>query len=204
MSVQSGRRPMLYSYIVATDSGFAPNPFCRYCTLACCKPRIRRSAQKGDYVIGLRRLHKGYEVVYAMQVSEKKSFNEYWNDARFVAKKPDLHAGGHKAEGDNIYHQDHEGPWIQEPSRHPKEEMDKDLSGVYVLISKDFIYWGSSAPPLSTEIADLVVGKTSWRELHKPLPPAFKRWFQEQLQKQKGKVGDPRDMPLQVRRSTGG
>ena len=28
----------LYSYIVATDSGFSPNPFHGFCTLACCKP----------------------------------------------------------------------------------------------------------------------------------------------------------------------
>jgi hypothetical protein len=33
----------LYSYVVSTDSGFAPNPFFGVCTLACCKPVIRRA-----------------------------------------------------------------------------------------------------------------------------------------------------------------
>lgn len=33
----------LFSYVVATDSGFAPNPFFGLCTLACCKPAIRRA-----------------------------------------------------------------------------------------------------------------------------------------------------------------
>lgn len=43
----------LFSYIVARDYGFAPNPFPPYCTLATCKPGIRNSAQKGDWIIGL-------------------------------------------------------------------------------------------------------------------------------------------------------
>ena len=206
MTAQSEREPKLYSYIVATDTGFAPNPYHGYLTLACCKPRIRRGAQKGDYVIGLRRLHEGYGVVYAMRVSKKKSFNEYWNDTRFKDKRPGSQADDDdRAEGDNIYHQGHEGPWIQEPSRHSEKEMDKDLSGVYVLISEkqDFIYWGRCAPTLPPEIADLVTGKPSWRETKKPLPSAFKRWFEKKLQQhrtQLGKpLGEPKDKPKRRR-----
>ncbi|MFH1865797.1 MAG: hypothetical protein ABIK85_07930, partial [Candidatus Eisenbacteria bacterium] len=37
----------LFSYIVARDYGFAPNPFCGVCTLATCKPKIRESASVG-------------------------------------------------------------------------------------------------------------------------------------------------------------
>ena len=42
-----------YSYIVARDYGFAPNPFYGMCTLATCKPLIRKHSEVGDYVIGL-------------------------------------------------------------------------------------------------------------------------------------------------------
>lgn len=42
-----------YSYIVARDYGFAPNPFYGICTLATCKPIIRKHCEVGDYVIGL-------------------------------------------------------------------------------------------------------------------------------------------------------
>jgi len=35
----------LSGYIVRVDTGFAPNPFGRHCTLACCKPTIRRVAE---------------------------------------------------------------------------------------------------------------------------------------------------------------
>ena len=35
----------LFSYVVARDFAFAPNPFHGYCTLATCKPIIRRVTQ---------------------------------------------------------------------------------------------------------------------------------------------------------------
>lgn len=43
----------LYVYVVTHDTGFAPNPFHGYCTLATCKPHIRGRAEAGDWVIGL-------------------------------------------------------------------------------------------------------------------------------------------------------
>lgn len=42
----------LYSYVVARDYGFAPNPFYAACTLATCKPRIRKTAKPNDWVLG--------------------------------------------------------------------------------------------------------------------------------------------------------
>jgi hypothetical protein len=42
----------LYSYVVARDYGFAPNPFFGVCTLATCKPQIRKHAQVGDWIVG--------------------------------------------------------------------------------------------------------------------------------------------------------
>ena len=36
-------QPMIvYEYVMKCDTGFAPNPFYGTCTLACCKPRIRK------------------------------------------------------------------------------------------------------------------------------------------------------------------
>ena len=57
----------LYSYTIAIDTGFAPNPFNGFCTLACCKPGIRRTAQDGDYVVGIGPKGSGNRVVYAMR-----------------------------------------------------------------------------------------------------------------------------------------
>ena len=33
---------IVYEYVMTSDSGFAPNPFHGACTLACCKPKIRK------------------------------------------------------------------------------------------------------------------------------------------------------------------
>jgi Nucleotide modification associated domain 2 len=42
----------IYSYVLRYDDGAAPNPFWDTCTLAICKPTIRRKTQPGDWVIG--------------------------------------------------------------------------------------------------------------------------------------------------------
>lgn len=39
--------PTLFSYCIPYDDGAAPNPFWGLCTLAICKPRIRRAAKEG-------------------------------------------------------------------------------------------------------------------------------------------------------------
>ena len=43
----------LFVYVIARDFGFAPNPFHGVCTLATCKPGIRRSAKVGDWILGV-------------------------------------------------------------------------------------------------------------------------------------------------------
>ena len=60
----------MFSYVVARDFGFAPNPFFGVCTLATCKPKIRAAAEVGDWIIGTgsaERKRSGH-VVYAMEV----------------------------------------------------------------------------------------------------------------------------------------
>ncbi len=63
----------IYSYVVRYDSGFAPNPFYGYCTLATCKPDIRRGAEVGDWVVGSgsndRSIRRGGHLVYAISTA---------------------------------------------------------------------------------------------------------------------------------------
>ncbi|HAT2715113.1 TPA: hypothetical protein I8303_003898, partial [Aeromonas hydrophila] len=77
----------VHSYVVRYDSGFAPNPFYEYCTLATCKPNIRKGADIGDWVVGSgsndRSVRRGGYLVYAMQVTETMTFDEYGADPRF-------------------------------------------------------------------------------------------------------------------------
>lgn len=80
----------LFAYVMTNDDGSAPNPFHDVCTLALCMPMTRGAAQPGDYVVGLagKRLRAGgdWRIIYAMQVSEAMTFEEYRLDPRFRDK----------------------------------------------------------------------------------------------------------------------
>src|SRR6266852_7459904 len=80
--VAEPRRPMLWSYCLRYDDGAAPNPYWGVCTLAICKPAIRRKAKEGDWVVGLgsKRSPCGdisSKVVYAMHVTQVLTMEGY-------------------------------------------------------------------------------------------------------------------------------
>lgn len=152
----------LYIYVVDRDFGFAPNPFHGYCTLATCKPRIRATAQLGDWVIGVggSRLKATGKCIFLMKVTEILTFNDYWSDPRFQRKKSLRNGSLVMMAGDNIYHQEAgNASWIQEDSHHSMpdgtqnlENIKKDTSSINVLISKYFYYFGKSAPVIDLEL----------------------------------------------------
>lgn len=196
----------LYSYIVADDAGFAPNPFHEYLTLACCKPGIRRTAQEGDYVVGLGPKHTGNRVVYAMRVTDTLDFDCYWHDRRFRNKRPKVAAGGEKAVGDNIYHwNERTGQWQQETSCHSQkngqqdwERTCKDVSGEKVLISSDFIYWGGKGPCLPPNLRGLIVGRAHRSKSNEKHIFGFVEWFEEWKKRGYGRLGPPTKWPPSI------
>lgn len=146
----------LFVYKVRYDIGFAPNPFHGTCTLATCKPRIRKSASVGDWIIGVgSKGNRTYgRLVFAMQVGEKLSFDEYWRDERFHAKRPDRRGSLKYRYGDNIYHREN-GEWIQEDGRHSSDDgspnaahIRRDTGADGVLIGSWFTYWGGDGPEI--------------------------------------------------------
>jgi hypothetical protein len=148
----------LYSYVVARDYGFAPNPFFGFCTLGTCKPMIRRMAGVGDWVIGTgsKTYDLGGVLVYAMKVAETCTYDQYWEDPTFNLKRPNLRGSVKQAYGDNIYHRDPQTPrWIQEnshhslPDGHPNPNNVKhDTQYPRVLIATDFVYYGADGPKI--------------------------------------------------------
>lgn len=145
----------LWSYKISRDYGFAPNPYFGFCTVACCKPDIRRGAQVGDLIVGCgsAKLNLVGRMIFAMRVAEKVTFDEYWEDERFQRKKPAFTAGKAHAYGDNIYYQDQPEIWVQEDSHHSLDvggwnelNAGRDLGANAVLIGSDFAYWGRAAP----------------------------------------------------------
>lgn len=164
----------LFSYVVLRDFGFAPNPFYGYCTLATCKPDIRRVAAVGDWVVGteskdrtvLRRRFGNVPnrdaLVYAMQVSCVLTFNEYWADERFNQKRPYLKGSKKQAFGDNIYHRLNDGhDWTQENSHHTfpdgsnnDHNVKRDTKWDRVLVGERFVYFGANAKALPAQIGE--------------------------------------------------
>jgi hypothetical protein len=156
----------LFSYVVVHDSGFAPNPFWGYCTLADCKPTIRRTARAGDWIAGLSTKAQGNKLIYAMRVDEILTYAQYFADPRFTDKKPDYRSGTvvHKC-GDNIYEPLANGGFRQLRSMHSNwcsedaQNKERDLSGKYVLISQHFYYFGQEAIPLPERLQIFKVGR---------------------------------------------
>jgi Nucleotide modification associated domain 2 len=148
--------PSVYLYVVARDFGFAPNPFHGYCTLATCKPGIRSTAVVGDWVIGMGgcRLQATGRCLFAMQVTEKISFDQYWNDPVYYEKKPVRNGSKKMLVGDNIYCRNPDSThWEQVDSHHSKDDgtadphnVARDTSSNNVLISNRFFYFGRNAP----------------------------------------------------------
>lgn len=144
---------MVFIYVVDRDFGFAPNPFHGLCTLATCKPIIRRTALLGDWVVGMggRRLNATGECIFAMKVTSKITFNEYWERPAFYDKRPIRNGSKKMMVGDNIYSFQN-GAWNQLDSHHSQPDgtpnfhnVAKDTQADAVLVSDHFYYFGRAS-----------------------------------------------------------
>lgn len=191
----------VFSYIVKNDSGFAPNPFHKLCTLACCKPKIRKVAKVGDIVIGLTR--RAERVAYAMEVSRAVSFADYWTGNAYAVKRPKrsrLPTPEHY--GDNIYEPVANGDYRQHASEHSNadgsenaKKMKKDLRGTRVLVSEEFVYFGGDGPTLPKALGFLRIGRGHRSRFDREEIDAVVKWFAAQP---RGVRGTPSLWPSDV------
>lgn len=140
----------VHTYVIAVDSGAAPNYDQPFTTLAVCKPRIRKKAAVGDFVLAFAgkdvNPFEPHTVVWAGIVSEKMTFADYWNDKRFTGKKPACwkNPDACRQEGrctrpdrcqypDNFYRPVDSGlMWVENPV-HDADAAQHDTNGLYVL-----------------------------------------------------------------------
>ncbi|MCX8501656.1 MAG: hypothetical protein ORO03_08200, partial [Alphaproteobacteria bacterium] len=205
-------------YVVARDFGFAPNPFWGWCTLATCKPEMRRKSNVGDYIIGLSSVagnqDKNRKIVYVMLVEEILSFDKYWCDPRFLWKRPRFNASKAEVYGDNIYHREN-GDWVQEKSHHSqfdgseylpcKFNTENDTSADCVLISSNFVYWGGNPITLPKCIDQKKVNNFSRGHCNRSdffsCPDEFVKWFNSLSQK--GRIEMPKSFNSAVKHELG-
>ena len=187
----------IFSYVVAKDTGVAPNVDGAVCTVCLCKPGIRRNAVVGDWIVGLWPVRLGrFRVTYVMRVGQKLTMQDYYECGEFDQKKPDR-----SSTPDNIY-EPHPllGPrrrrdtptWL-----HPTpKQTSRDLSGMYALIADRFCYFGSTICELPRRFRKLDFPDPSARRyvMKKHLRDAESRNLIEWLDGHgQGVLGTPRD-----------
>ena len=162
----------LYSYVITRDYGFAPNPFWNICSLATCKPQIRERALMGDWVAGFGGANTSisHKMVFLMRVDEICTFDEYWEDPRFLVKRPRFDGNYQQCYGDNIYH--HIGnEWMQENSHHSyvdginQNNLLHDTRIDRVLLSFYYWYFGENAIELPEEFAEAIAAGRPYKKL---------------------------------------
>jgi hypothetical protein len=98
--------------------------------------------------------------VFAMRVTTKITFNEYWSDPDYLGKRPVRNGSRKMLVGDNIYYYDFiSKEWKQADSHHSNpdgtvnlENLKRDTKTDRVLISDHFFYFGNQAPVVPTKI----------------------------------------------------
>ncbi len=177
--------PRLYTYCIPYDDGAAPNPFWGICTLAICKPAIRRTAEVGDWVVGTGSCNTpngdmSNKVVYAMRVTDKLTMADYdsWTKDNRPKKIPDWkNADVQRRLGDSIYDYSTSPP-KQRRGVHSSDNIKTDLNGHNVLLSKHYFYFGDKPIPLPPHLLAIVNQRQSHRvKLNEPFYESFLKWI---------------------------
>ncbi len=175
----------LFSYCIPYDYGAAPNPFWGLCTLAICKPIIRRVAKEGDWVVGTGSVNSPIgnvsgRVVYAMRVTRKMTMKEYdqFTQSEFPGKVPLREsADPRRLYGDSIFDFSTPIPSLR-PSVHNEKNRSTDLSGECVLLSDHFFYFGDQPVALPEALRKIVKQGPGHRSRdNAPFVDAFVRWI---------------------------
>ncbi len=78
-----------YYYKLTTDNGGAPCAYRGILTLAICKPQIRATAKKGDWLFGFGgKSSLGERLIYIAKVTEKVLGGDYYRDKKY-RRRPD-------------------------------------------------------------------------------------------------------------------
>ena len=204
----------IFSYVVRIDDGAAPNPFWGVCTLTICKPVIRRVAQINDWVIGTgsknTKLQDGkiYDfsdsLVYAMKITDKKTLKEYdlYCKTKLKNKIPVWRTKDQRLRvGDCIYdYSKNDVPSVRK-GVHNESNRQKDLNGLYALISTHFYYFGVDARPVPKSLKELIKKGRGHKKIeNQKLIEKFENWI---IQFEKCKIyADPQMIWLFNRIST--
>lgn len=187
------------SYTLTADTGFAPNPFHSYCTLAACTPNhMNARLNKDDYIAGYFTDTGEPHLVYHMKVDEVLDYDSYFKDPRFRKKKPNLNGSWVERCGDNIYHIGSSGNWVREKNLYHRGERSfaQDTRYAVVYIGRQFSYFGQEAYSPQNQLSPnllIVLKKGQGIKYTRESDSHFSRYLAWLLSKTSGRNGDPRD-----------
>jgi hypothetical protein len=138
--------PKVYIYKITADDGIAPCPYGGMLTLGICKPAIRRTAQAGDYLVGVgSNVWYPGKLIYVAQVDHPIPGPDYYLKGGRYWQRLDCiykHLGGGRYRWLN-----RSGRRVHDPRRMP-DQMNRDVgwcrgkSNAVVLPSRRFVYFG--------------------------------------------------------------
>jgi len=117
--------PRFLFYRMTYDTGFAPNPYGEYLTLATCTPNhMKANLKEGDWIVGVEseklakeriaagcNPHVERSLIFVARVDEILDLNSYFHDPRFIHKRPIPTSSIYSVRrGDNAYYID-SGMW---------------------------------------------------------------------------------------------
>ena len=202
----------LFSYCIPVDDGAAPNPYFDICTLAICKPVIRRVAKVGDWVAGVgsknvNGMDFSGKLVYAMKVTQIESMESYDElcNAELNNKIPDFKSkDSRRWVGDCIYDYSKgaEEPELRE-SVHKVGNIDSDKNGKNVLLSNEFYYFGDNPINIPEHLSRIIKqGQGHKSNENNPVKNAFVE-FIENLGFEMNKLHGNPQLPFRVGKSLG-
>jgi hypothetical protein len=189
----------LFTYKVAHDGGVAPNPYFGICSLAICKPAIRRVAKCGDVVVGFGCGADERRVVYCMVVDHVLTWGSYIEACHGRTSLAGVSSAalkkripkGEKDPGDCIWrssecYMDALRSWS---THHGPDDFDHDVrSGKNVLLSKRYWYFGGGGDgsevllPISGELDEIIPGRGHRSNANNDHRESFVRFFNEKLE----------------------
>lgn len=184
--LQNQETMKLYSYTLRYDSGFAPNPYWGICTLVLCKPAIRLAAEVDDWIVGLGSVNSPLgdisdHMVYAMKVTSKLTLEEYDQFCKtFLPRKmPDWGNRDYRRRmGDCVYNYSSPIPKMR-TSVHNEDNRERDLSGKYALLSKQFYYFGDKPVKLPDELRPIMHATQGHKsDSNEPYVETFVKWIE--------------------------
>jgi len=207
-------------YRMSVDSGFAPNPYYGYCTLAACTPNhMRANLEPGDVIVGVesdglirrRRQLLGPDtsearcLIYYLPIVEVLDLDSYFRDPRFARKKPEPDSRSvARRTGDNVYFQDgHRGlrSVPGNPHDNPEQRL-QDIRGdrVYISAKDEFSYFGGAEVPLP-QAFERYLPKGHGIRYHRQRLPALDRYVREAKERmgKAGRIGQPIGRTLEAK-----